>query len=209
MCSYWASSPSLSSEARFPYFGRTYPSDVIATVALPEMIKALGWSNLAVIHTNDAYGIDYAEGLRSNALDRCGLTVHAAVEFDQNNADSIRGAVASLQRFSKDGGNIFVAISTDAADLSVLLYEAEEQGLVGGNYTWITTDSVNAGMSIEQAPDQARSRRLMDGVINVRQNAWLTLGSNTVSSWRVLMDGPYGVGWPVCASGAGRGAGGI
>ena len=42
---------------------------MIATVALPEMIKALGWSNLAVIHTNDAYGIDYAEGLRSNALD--------------------------------------------------------------------------------------------------------------------------------------------
>ena len=97
ICSYWASSPSLSSEARFPYFGRTYPSDVIATVALPEMIKALGWSNLAVIHTNDAYGIDYAEGLRSNAL-RSGLTVHTTVEFDQHNADSIRGALAGLQR---------------------------------------------------------------------------------------------------------------
>jgi len=165
ICSYWASSPSLSSEERYPYFGRTYPSDVIATVALPEMIKALGWSNLAVIHTNDAYGIDYAEGLRSNALNRCGLTVHATVEFDRHNADSIRDAVTSLQRFSKDGGNIFVVICW-AADLSVLLYEAEEQGLVGGNYTWITTDSVSAGMSIELAPDQARSRRLMDGVIN-------------------------------------------
>ena len=148
---------------------------MIATQALPQMIKALGWSNIAVIHTNDAYGIDYAEGLRSNAL-RSGLTVHTTVEFDQHNADSIRDAVTSLQRFSKDGGNIFVAICTSAADLSTLLYEAEEQGIVGGNYTWITTDSVNAGMSIEQAPDQARSRRLMDGVINVRQrlaNAWL------------------------------------
>ena len=93
---------------------------MIATVALPEMIKALGWTNLAVIHTNDAYGHDYAEGLRSNALHRCGLTVHATVEFDQNNADSIRGAVAGLQRFFKDGGNIFVAICTSATDLSTL-----------------------------------------------------------------------------------------
>ena len=41
---------------------------MIATQALPQMIKALGWTNIAVIHTNDAYGIDYAEGLRSNAL---------------------------------------------------------------------------------------------------------------------------------------------
>lgn len=158
---------------------------MIATVALPEMIKALGWSNLAVIHTNDAYGNDYAEGLRSNALNRCGLTVHATVEFDQNNADSIRGAVAGLQRFFKDGGNIFVAICTSATDLSTLLYEAEEQGLVGGNFTWITTDTVSAGTSIEQAPDQARSRRLMNGVINVRQSL-----ARTVSSRRVLMDGP-------------------
>ena len=86
----------------------------------------------------------------------------------QHNAHSIRDAVTSLQRFSKDGGNIFVAICTSAADLSTLLYEAEEQGIVGGNYTWITTDSVSAGMTMEQAPDQARSRRLMDGAINVR-----------------------------------------
>ena len=66
---------------------------MIATQALPQMIKALGWTNIAVIHTNDAYGIDYAEGLRSNAL-HCGLTVHTTVEFDQHNPDSIRGAVA-------------------------------------------------------------------------------------------------------------------
>ena len=139
------------------------------------MIKALGWSNIAVIHTNDAYGIDYAEGLRSNAL-HIGLTVRTTVEFDQHNEDSIRGAVAGLQRFSKDGGNIFVAICTYEIDLSTLFYEAEEQGIVGGNFTWITTDSVSAAMTIEQALDQARSRRLMDGAINVRQrlaNAWL------------------------------------
>ena len=165
ICSYWASSPSLSED--FPYFGRAYPSDVIATQALPQMIKALGWSNIAVIHTNDAYGIDYAEGVRSNAL-HSGLTVHTTVEFDQHNEESIRGAVAGLQRFSKDGGNIFVVICTKEIDLSTLFYEAEEQGIVGGSFTWITTDSVSAGMTMEQAPDQARSRRLMDGAINVR-----------------------------------------
>jgi len=140
---------------------------VIATQALPQMIKALGWSNIAVIHTNDAYGIDYAEGVRSNAL-HSGLTVHTTVEFDQHNEESIRGAVAGLQRFSKDGGNIFVVICTKEIDLSTLFYEAEEQGIVGGSFTWITTDSVSAGMTMEQAPDQARSRRLMDGAINVR-----------------------------------------
>ena len=42
----------------------------------------------------------------------------------------------------------------------------------------------------------------MNGVINVRHAA--TLGSNSVLAWRVLMDGPYGVGWGLAVR-AGRG----
>jgi hypothetical protein len=164
MCSYWASAPSLSDHA---YFGRTYPSDEIATQALPEMIKALGWTNVAVIHISDAYGIAFAEGLRSNSQ-TCGVNVRATFDFDELNADSIRVAVKNLALMaSRDGVNIFVAISTSPTDLSTIFYEAEEQDIVGDGFAWLTTDSVNARVAIEKAPDQARARRLMDGAINV------------------------------------------
>jgi len=163
MCSYWASAPSLSDHA---YFGRTYPSDEIATQALPEMIKALGWTNVAVIHISDAYGIAFAEGLRSNSQ-TCGVNVRATFDFDELNADSIRVAVKNLALMaSRDGVNIFVAISTSPTDLSTIFYEAEEQDIVGDGFAWLTTDSVNARVAIEKAPDQARARRLMDGAIN-------------------------------------------
>ena len=163
MCSYWASSPSLSDD--FPYFGRTYPSDEIATRALPEMIKALGWTNVAVIYYAGAYGIGYAEGLSSNAP-KFDVNVHASFDFKENDADSIRVAVKKLR---ESGANIFVAIS-NSADLSTIFYEAESQSIVGEGFAWITGDSASAEAAIQQAPDKARARQLMNGTINVRHH---------------------------------------
>ncbi len=171
MCSYWSSSPRLSED--FLYFGRTYPSDEIATEALPQMIKALGWTNVAVIHTNDAYPIDYAEGLGRNAQ-TCGVNVLGTFDFDELNADSIRVAVKSLR---ETGANIFVAIVTTATDLSTIFYEAEVQGIVGDGFAWLTTDSVTAETAIQQAPEKARARQLMNGTINVRRHLARTVSS--------------------------------
>ena len=164
MCSYWASSPSLSSTVKFPYFGRTYPSDKIATQALPQMISALGWKSIAVIHTNDDYSIQYAEGLQGNAP-TFGVNVVATWEFEPGNTDSIRGAVKNIR---DSGANIIVAICLLDQDLPTIFYEAEEQGIVGEEFAWLTTDAVTAEAVIEAAPDRARARRLLDRTINVR-----------------------------------------
>lgn len=164
VCSYWASSPSLSSTVNFPYFGRTYPSDKIATQALPQMINALGWKSIAVIHTNNDYSIQYAEGLHGNAP-AFGVNLVATWEFEPGNQRSISVAVKNIR---DSGANIFVAICSSDSDLSTIFYEAEEQGIVGANFAWLTTDSVSAEAVIEAAPDRARTRRLMDRTINVR-----------------------------------------
>ena len=172
ICSYWSSSPSLSDG--FPYFGRTYPSDVIATPALLKTIKALGWTNVAVIYTNNAYGIDYAEGLSSNAPS-LGVNVHARFDFEENDADSIRVAVKKL---SESGTNIFVAISSGDADLSTIFYEAESQGIVGERFAWLTTDSVTGA----RQSYGLRARQLMNGTINVRHHVPRTVSSRE-SAW--------------------------
>ena len=173
VCSYWASSPSLSSRVDFPYFGRTYPSDKEATKALPEMINALGWKSVAVIHTNNDYSIQYAEGLHGNAP-VFGVNVIATWEFQSGNQHSISVAVKNIR---DSGANIFVAICSSDSDLSTIFYEAEEQGIVGENFAWLTTDSVSAEAAIEAAPDRARTRRLMDRTINVRVATARTVSS--------------------------------
>ena len=49
--SYWSSSPRLSDKAVYPYFGRTYPSDALAGIAMVSTIIHFGWKNFAVINT--------------------------------------------------------------------------------------------------------------------------------------------------------------
>ena len=163
MCSFWASSPSLSSKENFPYFGRTYPSDTTATRALPQMISALGWKSIAVIHTDDDYANQYTEGLRDNAP-RFGVDVIGAWKFEPGDRGSISGAVKKIR---DSGTNIFVAISSTNSDLSTIFYEAEQQGIVGKDYAWLTTDSVSAEGTIDHATDPALARRLLDGTVNV------------------------------------------
>ena len=53
--SYWSSSPQLADKTVYPYFGRTFPSDTLAGVAMVNMIISFGWRNFAAINTVDAY----------------------------------------------------------------------------------------------------------------------------------------------------------
>ena len=55
LLSFWASSPTLSDTATYPYFGRTYPSDEMLAYTLLELWEEFGWRSIGVLHVIDAF----------------------------------------------------------------------------------------------------------------------------------------------------------
>ena len=47
--------------------GRTYGSDAETTRLLCEMLEQYGWRAFSVMHSNDEFANNYAEGLRTNS----------------------------------------------------------------------------------------------------------------------------------------------
>ena len=63
MLSYYASSPELSNNVKYPFFTRTYPSDGIAARLLTRVMYDgsvfKGWNHVAVMYRDDAFGQGY------------------------------------------------------------------------------------------------------------------------------------------------------
>ncbi len=55
-CSGGATSTSLTIKNDFPYFFRTINSDIINARATMDFVHEMGWRNIAILSSNDAFG---------------------------------------------------------------------------------------------------------------------------------------------------------
>ncbi|KAL3909371.1 MAG: hypothetical protein SGPRY_009451, partial [Prymnesium sp.] len=126
--------------------GRTYPSDAVATLVLPQLIASFNWANVGVIYESSSFGSNYNEGLRTNSASSS-VTVLRSVSFTGGDRSSFRPACEALREVRV---NIVVAVAY-ADDLALLLRACEEVGMWGPGYVWILPDSASASPSLNAA----------------------------------------------------------
>ena len=82
-----SSSPVLSDKARFPFFARTYPSDLLSARLLGRTLLAFSWRYVTLVYVRDSFGTGYQQALAA-AAGPLGLHIH----LDGVSSDGAGGA---------------------------------------------------------------------------------------------------------------------
>lgn len=145
----WASSPQLSNDKTYPFFSRTYPSDVSGTAALVQLIHAFGWRHVALAHVNDQYGNSFSHHLSEYAQISGLIEVVADMSFEEHAADF----EPLLRQLDRSGATVIVVAAFDH-DAGRLARRARELGLLSsGRYAWILHDGVTQAADDGEALD--------------------------------------------------------
>jgi len=125
----------LDDKTLFPLFGRTVPSDDENTVPIVRFLREVfNIKHLAVIHVNDSFGNNFAEGLRRAAeIHAPDMTFHHIPLHEGEGA--VKAAINSLR---KTGYRFIFSILFSQEAHDALLTEAYKQGIAGtGVHNWI------------------------------------------------------------------------
>ena len=136
--SYWATATSLSSQATYPFFSRSIPSDEqsalealrvlssfgarfrppqpypvgedhAASIRDPSRVSRAGWQYITVLHQDDVYGSGYLAVLQTNALSY-GLQIYYSASYESGDTQSIRLAVSRVNG-ANSVGNVTSSLS--------------------------------------------------------------------------------------------------
>ena len=151
----WAAlstSSDLDDSDRYPLAGRLNPSDDGTAVATILYLKQLGVNNLAIVHTNDAYGNAYVQGLTGAAAKHAPSMVIESTDLPFNLDQAGPGVLQQRVKKLKDTGfRYFFGIIFDAVHYDPLMTEAVKQGISGtGEHQWIFSDGVGVGRMVQR-----------------------------------------------------------
>lgn len=135
--SYASTSPLLSNKILSPTFYRTCPSDAFQGRAIAELVASLGWKQIAIIHSNDAYG----EGGASAVVDTAtplGIDIQVKISIFTGSAlsnETINKVLADIKM-----SNVRVIVLFCSAEAIPILLRAKIMGLTGPGFVWIASD---------------------------------------------------------------------
>nr|KAG5699497.1 hypothetical protein BaRGS_020056 [Batillaria attramentaria] len=130
--SYAASSPDLDDKTSYPYFLRTVPSDEEQAVAMAELILAMGWEYVGLLHVSNNYGTKGAMAFQRAARARR-LCVADPVKispepeaYDETYLDD------QFTKLRQTGAKVvvFFGIDTRIADMLRLIEARNHQGQI-------------------------------------------------------------------------------
>lgn len=124
--SFGSSAATLSEAKRFPFFSRTYPSDVISANVLYEWMAQYRWKACAILHALDEYATEYSEVLQSAAASNpTGMQVKAVQYFREGINGSINEAIGDIKRSDI---KVVIFIVLKSADLERMVLTAGSLG---------------------------------------------------------------------------------
>ncbi len=132
--SYSSTNPDLSNKTVYPYFLRVVPSDAVQGVAIANIIKDLGFTQIATLATSDDYGEGGISVVEDTAKD-LGIEILSSQRFDKGAPD-----VKTQLQAIKDSGAHVIVLNTIVGDAKTVFSQAGDVGLVGKDYVWIGTD---------------------------------------------------------------------
>lgn len=144
-----STSAQLDDPSQFPLLGRFNPSDDGTALAAILYLQKLEVNHLAVVHTNDAYGNAYVDGLVQAAVRYAPDMVIRSVDIPFNlPLDLVPRIVQSL----KDTGfRYFFGIIFDSVHFDPIMEEAYRQGIAGSEeHTWIFSDGVGVNRIVQR-----------------------------------------------------------
>ncbi|XP_072033630.1 metabotropic glutamate receptor 3-like [Amphiura filiformis] len=134
--SYSASSPILSDKQQYPYFLRTIASDINQAEVMSALSELMNWNYVAIVHTDDAYGVPGMEALKANLEAR---NVCVAFTFGLNRETSENKVRTFVDALKKNTKVQVVYTFCLKHDITRILQECQRQHVE--DRTWIGSDS--------------------------------------------------------------------
>lgn len=130
----------------YPLFWRTCPSDALqAQVLANDVIKMdMAITSVAVVYTNDAYGLGFSTELQSVL----GSASTSLVAFDSGKLDMPGAAEAAAASVLSSGADAIVIVAVLAGDTVKLLTAMQKQSL-GSKKFFLTDGSKNAAVLLD------------------------------------------------------------
>ena len=137
--SYGAMSNALSDGLRFPYFARTVPAVDIEAAVISDLLQHLfGYTAIAIVNSNDAYGMASAAAV----VQSLHYDVKILISITINNAGANYGE--AYGRLIKSEARVILLL-TQASSGNRFLAGAHERGIGGNGFLWLgnggSTDS--------------------------------------------------------------------
>jgi ABC-type branched-subunit amino acid transport system substrate-binding protein len=146
-----STSSKLDDTDQFPLFGRLVPSDDGTAIAVVLHFQKLGVTHFGVIHTDDEYGVQYANSLQKAALgtDMKILTFRIPANRENATPEELRSAVTKLK---ESNYRYFFGVIHGNSHYVPVMEEAVSQGIAGtGMHNWYFADGVTATtLSLDQ-----------------------------------------------------------
>ena len=125
---------------------RTIPSDAYPAEATESAVAHFGWTSVGILHSRDAYGNAYAEGLVSawQGTDVETTSVGFSSGASSVGAGADDGSIAAaLDVLRRAGRRVIVLVCSDD-DFVTLFPLATRLNMTGPDYAWIFSDSIEA-----------------------------------------------------------------
>lgn len=149
----------LSDDVTYPYFTRLVASASKQVAAIINAIlfyynsEGRGWENIAVIFSTDPYGISLYNALQNQIPSELNIATDQSVISGQDNYE------VEFREIRNSGARVVVAFLFDG--WAPLITAAYEDKLIGPQYVWFGTDTVNglpiylddAGQPIQEVVD--------------------------------------------------------
>eukprot|EP00961_Rhodomonas_salina_P146962 1978335-Rhodomonas_salina.1 len=162
----WGSTAeSLSDRDTYPTLGRTVQSDQLLAAGIVQSAKAIGWTRIAIVYVNDAWGRGLTQGMVS-AANEAGVEVVASSDFALGDAQKIENAVTVI---AETTARIVVCISYDE-DLARVAEVADRVGMLIEGYAWILPALSDIGAIIATSSDPAKTQQYFTGWMVVALN---------------------------------------
>jgi hypothetical protein len=150
-----ARSARLDNTQQYPFFGRTIPTNTGEATALCLYLQSINVRQLAILHVNDNYGIDYFLEVQ-NAASYFGISIFS-VSYADGLDEELNSAITQLKtsRYKYFFG-IFSSGSVETTTLR--LYE---QGLLNRPYlVWLFGESSSVYLGVELSTSNQRDMQL-------------------------------------------------
>ena len=159
--SYSSTNPDLSDKDQYPYFLRVVPPDSVQGVALANIVKDFGFTEVATIATSDDYGQGGISVFEEEARN-LGIKILSSQKFEQNAAD-VKIQLGAI----KDSQAHVIVINAIVQDAITVFSQAPDVGLTGADYVWIGTDGPTQEAVFEKSD---KVKEAMQGMVGTRPN---------------------------------------